>query len=157
MKETNAIVTNVHGEVRDLTDDQSFTFDDGTLAYGSCSVTFKNEMLVFGGQVLSHFFLLFILYLLFKMWWNSSYSGSFSYQITKVNNCRMELIGTLDNRLYEGSCFATETHIGLCFDKDEKRLCRSGTHPLSNFTSIELSRYGHKSMGWMSADQSKNY
>ena len=68
----------------------------------------------------------------------------------------MSRIGTLSNRLYRGTCFATETHIGLCFDKDEKRLCRLGTDPLGNFESLELSNYDHWLMGWMSATQSKN-
>ena len=67
------------------------------------------------------------------------------------------MIGTLENRLLYGSCFATETYIGLCFDADEIRLCRRGTGPLGSFESIQLSNFDHYSMGWMSATESKNY
>ena len=78
-------------------------------------------------------------------------------QISKINNCRLENIGALKNRLYFGSCFATDEHIGLCFDLDEPSLCRLGTDPLGNFETIERTSYNHYAMGWMSADKSKKY
>jgi hypothetical protein len=74
-----------------------------------------------------------------------------------VTNCGQTRIGTLDHSLYEGTCFATETHIGLCFDASEKRLCRRGTDPLGQFQAIENSNYDHYVIGWMSASNSKNY
>ena len=43
LENTNALVTNVQGEVRNL--DWS---SNGAFAYGSCSVNFKNEMFIFG-------------------------------------------------------------------------------------------------------------
>ena len=67
----------------------------------------------------------------------------------------MKKIGTLENRLDMGSCFGTDEHIGLCFDEDERRLCRRGTDPLGSFESVQLSNYDHYYMGWMSADKSE--
>ena len=75
-----------------------FNFEDSTEAYGSCSVVFKNRMMVFGG-----------------------YAGVSAKQIAEVKSCSLEKVGVLSFEFYYGACgtydFSTE-EVLLCFPSD---------------------------------------
>ena len=81
---------------------------------------------------------------------SSSYQ---KYQISTLTNCGLKRIGTLPFSLYDGSCFANNEHIVLCFDYFDDRQCHRSTEPLfDNFTKLAKSRYSHSIIRMASTD-----
>ena len=100
-----------------------FQFDDDTEVYSSCSVQWRNRMIVFGGYD--------------KM-----------RQISEVKSCRLTRIGTLAFELNGGACAnMDDLKIFLCFDykNDEGNVCRVATNPLGTFSRIGDSHLHHYS------------
>ena len=102
--------------------DVSFTFQ-GTQAYKSCSLTWKGQMLVFGGDE------------------NKT-------QIAKINKCKLEQIGSLDFNHYYGACtVGSDGDIYLCFNADDSNdyeKCRKSSDPTGLFSEIPLTKYEHR-------------
>ena len=96
----------------------------GTEVFMSCSVTFRNRFYIFGGMEQHQ-------------------------QISEVTQCELRRIGTLDFRLWGGTCSNVDNReIYLCFSKDYNSIdgtkqCRSAVDPLGYFTEIALSKYNH--------------
>ena len=102
--------------------DVSFTFQ-GTQAYKSCSLTWKGQMLVFGGDE------------------NKT-------QIAKINKCKLEQIGSLVFNHYYGACtVGGDGDIYLCFNADDSNdyeKCRKSSDPTGLFSEIPLTKYEHR-------------
>ena len=113
----------------------NFEFGENTRVYKSCSMTYRNEFLVFGG---------------------SEFYGGESRQISKISGCRLERIGTLDFDHYEAACTGVgDKRIYLCFDYDYGHAivkCRYAENPLDTFTEARPSIYEHRSISIAASD-----
>ena len=113
-------MTNANGDV-DL--DFYFSIDDDAEVYQSCSITWNNQLYVYGGK-------------------------NKRTQISKVTDCRLKRVGTLEFNHEAGDCVnAGDNRIYLCFDcaKANKNKCRVGSSPIGGlFNEIALSHYYHK-------------
>ena len=89
----------------------------------SCSITFQNNLYVFGGV------------------------GSFVDQVSKLINFRFVVIGRLEFHFIHGACAnAGNKFIYLCFhlgNDDDMKLCRHATQPDGSFLPIEKSDHTH--------------
>ena len=104
----------------------NFTFSFGTEVEGSCSIVWRDEMFVFGR----------------RGYWET-------YQISKVENCRLTSIGQLSFSMRSGAC----TNVGnelvfICF-YDRKvsstdRKCLFATEPLAIFQAAQDSTHPHR-------------
>ena len=94
--------------------------DDDTEVVYSCSITWHNELYVFGGS-------------------------SMKTQISRVNNCHLERVGNLEFDHSRGDCVnVADERIYLCFGRyEESDLCRVGSTPLGHFTVITPSNHKH--------------
>ena len=96
-------------------------YDDMLLS--SCSLTFQNDLYVFGG------------------------AKSFVNQVSKLINYRFVVIGRLKFQFLLGACAtAGNDYIYLCFHlgtKEEMRLCRYAPRPDGTFSPIEKSNHRH--------------
>lgn len=110
-------MTNAAGEVdRDF----YFTVDNDAEVYNSCSITWHNELYVYGGNIKKT-------------------------QISKVNACRLEPVGELTFEHNYGDCVNVANEwIYLCFDYDNANKCRVGSTPLGQFNEITPSHYDHR-------------
>ena len=96
-----------------------FEFDIESEVYFSCSLQWQNRLHVFGG-------------------WNKK------QQVSIVNGHRLERKGTLNfNFKYGGCTVLNQSIIVLCFDDDEKKVCRQSYNPLESFTKLPKSHYNH--------------
>ena len=96
-----------------------FSFGQGTQVDESCSLQWRNQYYVFGGDDRER-------------------------QVSIVNNCGLERKGTLSFDFYGGACTVLNTQtIVLCFG-DEMDLCRHADNPLGSFTKLKKSRYDHR-------------
>ena len=97
-------------------------FDEDTEVRNSCSLTWRGEFFVFGGNQ--------------------------KRQISKLTGCRLSLIGTLAFDHYIGTCSNVGGQaIYLCFNAnnaDDYKKCRSATDPLGNFIEVPLSTFEHR-------------
>lgn len=116
---TQALITNADGDVTELV---GWTIDGEASSKSLCSLTFKNQMYIYGST--------------------NSY-GSYHKQISSVTNCGLKRVGTLPFSLENGSCFSTNEHILLCFGLDDTQQCYRSSQPLNNFTKIAKSSFGH--------------
>ena len=102
-----------------------FTFGPGTQAYEACSITWKNQMYLFGGNTEVH-------------------------QISRVENCQLSLVGQLSFRMRKGACtnLANEM-VYICFPEvfraSSGKKCYKASQPLGVFESVVDSTYSHKS------------
>ena len=111
----------------DATDRQDGNFlmliDTDSEVRSSCSVTWKNEFYVFGGN-------------------------SKKRQISKLNGCELKSIGTLGFDHHAGSCSnMNDKTLYLCFNidvTDDYKKCRSTTDPLGSFIEIPVTTYDHR-------------
>ena len=104
------VLTDATGRVdRDL----AFTFAKNTSVSYSCSVTFKNQHYVYGGD---------------------PYDG-YERQISRIDGCRLRRIGDLPFDHHFGACTAVnDNRIYLCFQdgsdsSGDKKKCRYTTNP----------------------------
>ena len=78
-KSNKAVITDANGKEEYMDKDFSFTFGQDTEVYHSCSVTLRDELFIFGGM-------------------------DDSRQITKLNGCKLERVGTLSFSHFAGAC-----------------------------------------------------
>ena len=100
-----------------------FTFSSGTEVEGSCSVVWRDEMFVFGGNNQNH-------------------------QISKVESCRLTLVGQLSMKANKPAC----TNVGdelifICFhdksDPSTDQKCFKAAEPLAEPVAARDSTYNH--------------
>ena len=86
------------------------------------------------------------------------YGGAWKYdrQIAKVNDCSLEIVGSLEFYFSRGGCTNANNQILLCFPKYSKRsgegvlfgphpkTCYSSMNPMGPFTTIDKSIYEHE-------------
>ena len=117
------VITDASGKV-DI--DFNFEFGENTSIYQSCSMTYRNEFYVFGGE---------------------TYYGGDRRQISKLSGCGLERIGTLDFDHYRGACTGvSDTTIYLCFSNasSDRKRCRYAENPLETFAEAASSFYDHE-------------
>ena len=115
---------------RDGFDQLDFNFGADTQVYQSCSVQWQNRYYVFGG----------------------SYGGEMR-QVSVVNGNRLERIATLDFYFGQGACTVLNHQtIVLCFDEEERDMCRQSNNPLRSFTRLPRSNYEHSQIPIASFD-----
>ena len=107
-------------------DDKDFNFeiDDEVEVANSCSLTWQNELYVFGGH-----------------------SQTARYQIAKVQSCRLTPIGKLAFAHYTADCVSVAgKKIVLCFNSTsaDRKKCRMAASPTGAFSEMKLSQYEHK-------------
>ena len=114
------VLTNAAGR-----DDKDFNFeiDEEAEVDRSCSLTWQNELYVFGGS-------------------------SDKTQISKVTSCRLEPIGQLESELNFGDCvnFANDKVI-LCFSSIAslaQKTCRMASSPTGKFSKMSESQHKHR-------------
>ena len=111
------LMTNAAGDV-DL--DFHFSIDDDCEVRQSCSITWGNEIYVFGGTRVRT-------------------------QISKVTDCHLERVGTLAFEHRYGDCVNVADYlIYLCFDYWTTQKCRVGSSPIGQFNAITSSHYDHQ-------------
>ena len=119
----DALVTNDEGKVEYPTKDFMFLYGSKTEVYHSCSITWHGDFYVFGGFEEKR-------------------------QITKLNKCKLERIGSLDYDFYGACVNVEENSIFLCFDSErrssENKICRVGQGPLYSFSEIDQSVFEHR-------------
>ena len=120
------MLLNSTGEQEELT---CFERDATTQAYGSCSVIWNNQLVIFGGM-------------------NEGFTFNINYsrQISRLTGHKLEYVGDLLFDQNQGACSVmANQYIFLCFNlyyKDYRR-CRRSTGPLESFTEVEPSMYAH--------------
>lgn len=100
----------------------TFAFGNGTEAYRSCSITWHNEMYVFGGS-------------------------NYSRQISMIKKCALERIGQLNFEHYSAACSSSDNHVYLCFNghsHSDGTKCRVADNPLGNFIDMPESSFDHR-------------
>ena len=97
-------------------------FEYQTAVYHSCSVQWKNQMIVFGG------------------------SGDYKRQISQVINCQLVQTGQLMFDLDFGTCtIGSRDTIFVCFNDsyDDYSKCRKSAGPLEEFEEVEHAQHDH--------------
>ena len=105
----------------------SFSFEEGTSVYKSCSIVFKNHHYVYGG------------------------SGDFIRQISVIDDCKLKRFGYLPFDHYYAACTAVgNNRIYLCFNADwegddygDRKKCRYAPHPGGPFSDDLIGNYDH--------------
>ena len=104
-------------------DDIVMLFGVGTEVYRSCSISWRNQFFVFGGE-------------------------SQKRQISRLVGYELLRIGTLDFDHYFGGCTnVADDQLYLCFssaDGGDYKKCRVASDPMSDFTEVQLSVFEHK-------------
>ena len=101
-----------------------FRFGENTTVLWSCSMKYKNQFYVFDGTTI--------------------YGGDFR-QISKLEGCSLQRIGTLAFDHYWGACTGVnDQRIYLCFDNYSSNVCRYAENPLDTFTEAASSVYDHR-------------
>ena len=97
-----------------------FSPDDRAEAFGSCSLVWANELYVYGGK-------------------------SNKNQLSKLNQYRLQLVGSLPFDLYRGACTnMAGRKLFLCFDYYVEKQCHWSANPLGNFQKATLASYKHR-------------
>ena len=112
------IITNTTGR-----SDRNFFFlyEDETQVSGSCGVTWRNQLFIFGGN-------------------------NHTRQISKLSSCKLEKVAELDFDFHIGGCASqSDEKIWICFGREESNFkkCRFSYDPKTNFTLINDSLYTH--------------
>ena len=96
-----------------------FDFDKDTEVYYSCSLKWRNQHYVFGGE-------------------------KEQKQVSMVNGNRLELKGELGFDFDYGGCTVlNQQTIVLCFSDGEEDVCRQSKNPLGSFTELPNSNFEH--------------
>ena len=124
------IITNASGR-----DDRNFYFMMGnnTEVRYACSLTWRNQHFVFGGN-------------------------SQKTQISMINICKLERIGQLDFNLNYGGCTnVAENRIYLCFNdaSDDWKKCRMSDSPTGDFQEVQESIHDHKRIRIAASEREK--
>ena len=104
--------------------DFGFEIDEEAEVYGSCSLTWENELYVFGGTLKRT-------------------------QISKVTSCRLEPVGQLAFNHKSGDCVnVARDKIVLCFndEKNDRKKCRRASSPTGIFSEMMPSQYTHSNI-----------
>lgn len=112
------IITNAAGDVKR---NFNFSIDSDAQVYGSCSLTWQNEVYILGGH-------------------------NRRTQISKITSCRLEPVGQLPFDHYYGDCLSTaDNQVYVCFnaDSDDLYRCRVASSPYGLFSEITSSYYAH--------------
>ena len=129
---TDVLILSTHPDSKNLPimtnsaarEDEDFFFelDEKAEVYKSCSLTWQNELHVFGGK-------------------------SEKTQISKVTSCRLEPIGKLAFNHYYGDCVnVADNKVILCFNNEngDYNKCRMASSPTGAFSEMALSQYHHR-------------
>ena len=112
----------------------NFEFGKDTEVYQSCSLQWKNQYYVFGGQKQDK-------------------------QVSMIVDNRLKLKGTLDFNFKEGACTVLNQHIiVLCFgglSKFVRKVCRQSKNPIGSFTKMPDSNHNHRAIRIASFDGKK--
>ena len=113
-----------------------FTYDEDAIVHQSCSVTFKNQHFVYGG--------------------NDNYSYR---QISRIDGCQLRRIGDLSFDLNYATCTTVgNDRIYFCFTEyksTDRKKCRYATDPEGPFFDIPESNKEHR-LTRIAASSSKN-
>ena len=114
-------------------DDPNFFFRYGedTSVYGSCSLTFRNQLYVFGGE------------------------SPFKRQLSKLVGCQLQRVGSLAFDLELGSCASVaDSKVYLCFNSfsSDTKKCRFASDPEASFTAATSSVYEHQQISIAASD-----
>ena len=110
------VITDTLGAVELLFE---FEMNIDTEVYNSCSLTFKGKFYVFGGS-------------------------RKRTQISQINKCKLERIGSLQFSFFYGACTnVNDMELYLCFDLYNNKMCRKSIDPLGPFTLISDSISTH--------------
>ena len=114
------IILNGYGDYKET----DFSFSSGTDILYACSVVWNNHMYVYGGV-------------------------TEVYQISKVDDCRLSVIGQLSFRMSKGACTnVANEFIFICFpdyaDNSTAKKCYKTSQPLGTFQAARDSTHPHK-------------
>ena len=113
----SSFLINLHGGY----DKVNFKFDDSTGVDKSCSLQWHNHYYIFGG-----------------------WTTRLEQQVSMVNGYRLERKGSFNFKFHNGACTVlNQKTIVLCFDDDEKDVCRQSNNPLGIFTKLPNSNFDH--------------
>ena len=122
--EKPVLITNVAGKIEYPGEDFDFQIGDDTEVYHSCSITWRSQFFLFGGE-------------------------KEKTQISTITGCKLDRIGTLSFELDFGGCAnINDETIYLCFSitEGDSRKCRIGQSPVGDFSGIDDSSYQHGGM-----------
>ena len=98
-----------------------FEKESSTSAYKACSISWKNQLFIFGGD---------------------------EQQISRLDGHKLKRIGTLPFEHLLGACSVMADEIFLCFnignDKKDTKKCRKSAGPLEPFVKIPNSNHDHR-------------
>ena len=121
------VITDSTGKVEYAGRDFNFHSGFRTEVKFSCSVTFRGEFYVFGGDHIHNY--------------------QQMRQILKVTDCSIEKVGKLRFDFRYGACAAVnEESIYLCFsdrDGNSRKQCYVGTDPVGPFSKTNQSQFSH--------------
>ena len=110
------------GNVKSVGEDFEFSLGQNTEVYYSCSLTWRGQFFVFGGNIEKS-------------------------QISIINGCRLERVDSLDfDQTYGGCTNVNDRSIYLCFNyaSADYKKCRVANDPFGTFEEIEETVYNRK-------------
>ena len=114
-----AMILRFSGEQQELA---CFERDDTTEAYASCSITWNNQLFIFGGL-------------------------NNRRQISRLTGHKLERVGYLSFDHSNGACSVmANKFIFLCFNSDSSdyKRCRRSTGPVEQFSQVVFATYDHQ-------------
>ena len=119
-RSNKAVITDGSGKEEHVGVDFRFIFGENTEVYGSCSITWRGELFIFGGRIDEY------------------------RQISKLNDCTLERVGTLSFDHRYGTCaVVNDEEIYLCFDDYSPKTCRKANDPMGAFSEVNPTNYEH--------------
>lgn len=116
------VITNASGKEEYPVKDFYFLFGENTNVFESCSLTWHGEFYVFGGN------------------------GDYTNQISKLNGCKLERIGSLEFEFDQGDCAVINDVVHLCFNYDQPKRCSVSNSPDGNYRHVSDSYYNHRTI-----------
>ena len=119
--DTVPVITNSNGR-----SDKNFffMFDEGTEVLAACSLTWRGEHYVFGGELNKN-------------------------QISRISDCQLKSVGQIQFPLWHGSCTnVADQFIYLCFSDTagDGQRCRKSSNPTGQYQEVRSSVYEHRSI-----------
>ena len=115
------VVTDLSGKIEYPVDDFMFMYGKGTEVWKSCSLTWRGQFYIFGGQ-------------------------NEKTQVSTLNGCKLERVASLNFQFVFGGCAnVDERQIYLCFSEnlEDSDQCRYAEDPIENFTEVTRSNFDH--------------
>ena len=122
--ENKPIITDLDGNVNEI----SFSIQDGVEVQSSCSITFRGQFFIYGGQNRKN-------------------------QVARVEDCSLKDTGfKLPFEMDAGGCtVTTRDQVYLCFGEADqsnnttgaRQMCHKSNNPMTNFTQVTNSSYPH--------------